>query len=258
MESLLTGRRVLITRPRAQSEILATILRTKGVSPIISPAMELLPLEPDMSEVGCEFDLIVFVSPNSVDYGWKAIRPIIEVDRPPIVATVGLATARKLKDKARNILVPEGEGGGKPLIRLLRKYSSERIRSTLIVRGQGGDDYLETSLRDLGCSVDVLECYQRVDLTQPQESSVRDEVKAGIDAWVVTSRQSLLNIWMQFRDEQEILKRTPLFVNHSAVASIALERDVKDVFVCGNASEKIREGLEAWFSKNTDEMKGVN
>ena len=73
MKRLLAGRHIVITRPPAQAEGLATGIREAGGTPVLFPVLEIVASDPGplaalAAHLG-EFDLVFFVSPNAVSLG---------------------------------------------------------------------------------------------------------------------------------------------------------------------------------------------
>lgn len=117
MPSALTGKRILVTRPRAQAADLCDKLSAVGAQPIIFPTIEISPLD-DYSSLDRaiaqlkQYHWIIFTSVNGVNAFWKRLN-IVETDsHRPLqhvkVAAIGPATARALqKNGVRAELIPD-------------------------------------------------------------------------------------------------------------------------------------------------------
>ena len=73
MTDALQGRRILVTRPAAQATTLAEKIAGAGGEPVlfplleIAPADDLVPLDEAIAHLD-DYAIVVFVSPNAVDY----------------------------------------------------------------------------------------------------------------------------------------------------------------------------------------------
>jgi uroporphyrinogen-III synthase len=91
-------KRILITRPRAQSDDFAERLRQAGFAPIFFPVIEIQPIENNLalqralSKLEC-YDWLVFTSVNAVDIVFGQLQNI----SLPQVAAIGPKTAEALK-----------------------------------------------------------------------------------------------------------------------------------------------------------------
>src|SRR5688572_24611983 len=97
----LTGRRILVTRPRAQAGVLCDKLAGLGAAPILFPTIEIGPMEDpapldDAIRALPEFDWIIFTSVNGVAAFWE--RSGVDLKSAPTakIAAIGPATAAAL------------------------------------------------------------------------------------------------------------------------------------------------------------------
>ena len=109
MTSSLQGKRVLVTRPKAQAEGFASRLREFGAIPLLLPAIEIQPLE-DPSLLDNElrhletFDWVVFTSVNGVAAVKERLQELgisTEVLAARKLAAIGPATAESLESLCR-------------------------------------------------------------------------------------------------------------------------------------------------------------
>ena len=103
----LFGKRVLITRTRAQASALADMLAQRGAQPVELPTIEIRPLH-DYAELDGalqsldEYDWAVFSSANAVDIVFDRMRALAldaRAMRGVRIAAIGPATTRRLRDK---------------------------------------------------------------------------------------------------------------------------------------------------------------
>jgi uroporphyrinogen III methyltransferase/synthase len=188
----LHGRRVVVTRARAQASGLAAALRALGAEVVELPAIRIEPLI-DSDEVRKVagalgvYELICLTSPNSVRLLFEAMESA-GVDARALagvtVAAIGPGTARALAE--RGVLadvVPErfvAEG----LIEALEDQEVAGAR-VLVARAAEARDVLPDALRGRGAEVDVLALYGTV-----REQPGKDEVEAAQSADYVTFTSS--------------------------------------------------------------------
>ena len=160
---------------------------------------------------------------------------------------MGRSTADKLNAKGRLVFAPEGQGGADSLVKVMRGNLDLSLSTVLVVTAEGGSGRLEHLLEHEGATVKTHACYHRSDIQDPIDTEVLAQLKAGLDGWIVTSRRSIGNIFVQFKGREALLTSAPLFVNHSAVAEKALALGVTTVFVCQDAGVAMMHSLEDWF-----------
>ncbi len=254
------GITVLVTRPAHQSQRLCELIETEGGRAVLLPAIEIL----DPQDINAarhlldrldEFDIAIFISANAVSKTMELLSPCH--DWPPRlkVAAVGARTAEELERCGRPVDIrPHQQFNSEALLALdaMRDVASKRI---VIFRGEGGRELLGDTLRERGAQVEYAEVYRR-GKPAGDFSSVMD---AGIDAIVVTSNESLRNLWeMAGETGREWLLYIPLVVISQRTADLAGELG----FVCPPliASEASDAGLVAAIKDwcTTERVSSVN
>jgi uroporphyrinogen III methyltransferase / synthase len=188
----LHGRRVVVTRARAQASGLAATLRELGAEVVELPAIRIEP-RIDSEEVRAAagalgvYELICLTSPNGVRLLFEAMEAA-GVDARALagvtVAAIGPGTARALAE--RGVLadvVPErfvAEG----LIEALEDTEVSGAR-VLVARAAEARDVLPDALRERGAEVDVLALYETV-----REKPGDEETEAAQSADYVTFTSS--------------------------------------------------------------------
>jgi len=192
----LHGRRVVVTRARAQASGLAATLRGLGAEVVELPAIRIEPridseeAKGAASGVGA-YDLICLTSPNGVRLLFEAMENA-SLDARALagvtVAAIGPGTARALAE--RGVLadiVPErfvAEG----LIEALEEVAGARV---LVARAAEARDVLPDALRERGAEVDVVALYETV-----REQPGADEIEAAQSADYITftSSSTVINL----------------------------------------------------------------
>ncbi|HEX6602103.1 MAG TPA: uroporphyrinogen-III C-methyltransferase [Solirubrobacterales bacterium] len=194
----LHGRRVVVTRARAQASGLARTLRELGAEVVELPAIRIEPridTEKVRKIVGAlgVYKLICLTSPNGVHLLFEAMEAA-GVDARALagvtVAAIGPGTARALAE--RGVLadvVPErfvAEG----LIEALEETEVAGAR-VLVARAAEARDVLPDALRERGAEVDVVPLYETV-REEPGEEEI--EAAQGADYVTFTSSSTVTNL----------------------------------------------------------------
>ena len=157
----LTGRRIAVTRARAQASGLAAQLRGLGASVVETPAIRIVPLEGDAPELGT-YDLLCLTSPNGVRLLFDRLAAAGRDARAFAgvrVAAIGPGTVRALAEQGITPdVVPEkfvAEG-------LIEALNDVPVSRALIARAAEARDVLPDALRERGAQVDVVALYETV------------------------------------------------------------------------------------------------
>jgi uroporphyrinogen III methyltransferase/synthase len=194
----LHGRRVVVTRARAQASGFAATLRALGAEVVELPAIRIEPLieteEAKRAAAGVgAYDLICLTSPNGVRLLFEAMEAA-GLDARALagvtVAAIGPGTARALAE--RGVLadvVPErfvAEG-------LIEALEDEEVAGArvLVARAAEARDVLPDALRERGAEVDVVALYETV-----REQPEADEIEAAqsADYLTFTSSSTVTNL----------------------------------------------------------------
>ncbi|SOY49492.1 fused uroporphyrinogen-III synthase HemD/membrane protein HemX [Cupriavidus taiwanensis] len=254
---------VVVTRPAGQSRQLTEALQGAGLDVLsfpllaIGPAADDAPLRAALARLDT-FALVVFVSPNAIAFALDALAGVqgSAVARWPAqaaVAVVGPASVAALAERgiaapAYRVIAPAGanaNGAGHddtvPDAEALR-FDSEALwaqldpaalagKPVLIIRGNGGRDWLGDRLREAGAQVEAVEAYQRT-LPEPgamQWQAVRDHLRPGAapHAWLLTSSEAVRNLDVLARQhlspqEDAALRQVQCIAPHARIAEQAL------------------------------------
>ena len=194
----LHGRRVVVTRARAQASGFAATLRGLGAEVVELPSIKIEPrIESEEARKAAGalgiYELICLTSPNGVRLLFEAMENAGLDSRAlagVTVAAIGPGTARALAE--RGVLadvVPErfvAEG----LIDALEDHEVDGAR-VLVARAAEARDVLPDALRERGAEVDVVALYETV-----REQPGDDEIEAaqGADYITFTSSSTVTNL----------------------------------------------------------------
>lgn len=185
----LSGKRVLITRPRHQADGLAQSLADLGAEPVIFPVITIAPLEDNRrvdSAVSAAhaWDWVIFTSANGVSAVWDRIAALA-LEQPFTgckIAAIGPATAQALAERGvRADLVPE-EYIAEAIAEGLGDVQGQRI---LMLRADIARESLGQILQQRGAQVENIPVYRTV-AAQPDEQMLA-ELEPGMDIVTLTS-----------------------------------------------------------------------
>jgi uroporphyrinogen-III synthase len=223
----LTGLAVLVTRPAEAGAALCRKIAALGGDAVALPAVVIEPLrEPvlvstDPAPGPHPYDVVIFVSPNAVAHGLKAIARTPET----VIAAIGRSTAAALTAAgASPAIVPEAGFTSEALL-AHPGLEAGTIRRVLIVRGGTGREVLEETLVGRGIEVDYLEVYRRVPAVIEAAALAALEARwreGGIDVVTATSGEILHNLHQMLGDAgQPLLAATPVLVVSPRLAATA-------------------------------------
>ncbi|HAU1151648.1 TPA: uroporphyrinogen-III synthase [Legionella pneumophila] len=235
MTKTLNGLRILNTRPREQAQVLNKKIVESGGIPIDCPTMDIVASEtnwinklPDLTSV----NQAIFVSPNAVRYFMMELSSKrINWPNSIRVTAIGKGTSRMLNEF--NIQVsdipelPDSE-------HLLTLNSLQQIRNQtiLLVKGEGGRQLIEEYLMLKGARLCILSVYKRVVPTIDQEflnSLWRDDL---VDIILLTSEQSIHNLFKMFSIEGQMwLQNKPCVVISDRLAKVASLLGIKKILI---------------------------
>jgi uroporphyrinogen III methyltransferase/synthase len=169
----LHGRRVAVTRARAQASALAARLRELGAEVIEAPAIRVQPLNPMLPEPS-DFDLLCVTSPNGAELLLERLRDARSLAGLR-VAAIGPGTARALRERGIEPDVVPARAVAEGLVEALADVP---VDSAWIVRAKEGRSVLRDALLARGADVTETVLYETV--AEPLSAAAR-EAAAGAD-----------------------------------------------------------------------------
>lgn len=198
--------RVLVTRPAAQGAVWVERLRERGIDAESLPLIEIAPIENPaplhdawQSLGGCR--LVVFVSANAVEQFFAA-RPASHA-RPDGVdaAAPGPGTADALRAAGwpeAAIVSPPADAAQFDSEALWARLRGRDWRGArvLVVRGDGGRDWLAERLVEAGARVDTVSAYRRIAPSFAGAGRERLEAAAADRevVWLFSSSEAIANL----------------------------------------------------------------
>jgi uroporphyrinogen-III synthase len=252
----LSGRGIVVTRPREHAGRLADAVRAAGGEPVLFPVIEIAPprdreaLARVIAKLE-QFDLAIFVSETAAAKGTEAVLALRPWPKRPRIAAVGGATARALARLGFGaVLAPAGQGDSEALA-ALPELRDLRGKSAVIFRGEGGREWLREELEMRGALVEYAECYRRAPPAAPELGALLARwQRGGIDAVSLTSGEGLGNLFALLGPTgKNYLRSTPVFVSHPRLAAMARELGVREVVLTGPGEDAVVAGMAEFFAK---------
>jgi uroporphyrinogen III methyltransferase/synthase len=192
----LHGRRVVVTRARAQASGLAAILRNLGADVVELPAIRIEPrIESEevrraVESIG-EYALICVTSPNGAELLFEAMSGLdARALAGATVAAIGPGTARALRRHGIVADVVPERFVAEALVEAMAGVEIEGKR-VLVARAAEARDVLPDALRERGAEVDVVALYETV-REQPGAEAI--EAARSADYVTFTSSSTVTNL----------------------------------------------------------------
>ncbi|NWL79380.1 uroporphyrinogen-III synthase [Pseudomonas taiwanensis] len=240
----MTGWRLLLTRPVEECEALAAALAEQQVFSSSLPLLAIEPLEtsPEQHRLILQLDrycAVVVVSKPAARLGLDLIDRYWP--KPPANQhwfSVGAATGALLEDHGLPVSWPAVGDDSEALLALPQLAGALSVQDprVLIMRGEGGRDFLADRLRGQGVAVDYLELYRRCLPDYPAGTLAHRVESERLNGLVVSSGQGLENLQRLAGAAWPELTRLTLFVPSPRVAEQAVETGAKNVVDCRGAS----------------------
>ena len=200
----LFGKRILVTRARAQASEFAELLETNGADVIQFPTIEIQPLNLNSTYVRTinEYDWVIFTSVNAVQIFYKHLREEgkdVRAFGGTKICAVGPKTVAALNDIGiQPDFVPSHSRGSTIAAEIENVYG----KKILLPRTKIADAALPEGLRERGAHVDDIPFYNTVKVASDNNKG-RDEIEAdllngSIDFVTFTSSSTVTNFLEMF------------------------------------------------------------
>ena len=255
----LSGVGVIVTRPQRQAAALAKKLAAVGATPLLWPAIVILPPQDRAAldhahETLATYDIAVFVSANAVEYG------VPDPARWPTSVRVfapGAGTAEALAAVGiAGVRIPLTTFDSEGLLALPELQHVEGARA-IIFRGQGGRELLGSTLMERGAHVDYVSCYRRSAPTSGAEGLLETLRDGRAHAITLSSAEGIDNLLAAIGIEgRALLERIPAFVPHPRIAQHAQAAGLPAITTAAGGDAGLIAGLLEWFESHPIAKKG--
>lgn len=235
-ERPLHGLRVWVSRPGEAGERLAAAIEDRGGRVWLEPALTIEAVEPRpaLPAAAADYAWWIYVSPNAARFGL----PPGGIPDQAQVAAVGAATAARLHATGMTGIIVPAHADSEHLF-ADPAFQPDPGQRALIVRGQGGREWLRQMLEARGLQVDYWEVYRRAAPPPASEELVRALQARRVSAAVVTSGEALERLpGMLPPPAREALPGLQLVVPSERVLQLARQRGYRAVTVAGGADDK--------------------
>ena len=254
---------VVITRPAAQAGPLAANIAALGWPVTLLPLLEIHALdgEDECAQLQAvlarlaQYDLVAFVSPNAIDCvfahlaAWPPGVPLAVVGEGSKMAlaahgvTAANASITSPFDTARS----DSEH-----LLLALDLPALRGKRVLIVRGDGGRDYLADGLRAAGAEVEFVTAYRRkVPTLTPALRATLENLLQHNNDWIITSSEALrglLALLGEMGDQKMAvvkMQQQHLIVPHARIAQTAAALGFARVTLTGSGDAGVLAALQS-------------
>lgn len=211
METKTGNINVLVTRPEHQADKLCELIEKLGDTAIRFPVIEISQSENQQAAKNIlenieQYDIGIFISRNAVEWTLKLLNDKASALKRLSLFSIGPATTEALK-KAFSGNVTSNNGSNSEALLELEPLHSELVsgKNIIIFRGQGGREHLARTLTQRGATVDFVEVYRR-ECPQYDSDYINEIWTLNVpDIVIVTSNNSLENLFFLLNNEQRNL-----------------------------------------------------
>jgi uroporphyrinogen III methyltransferase/synthase len=212
----LFGRRIVVTRTRAQAGQLARLLLERGADILEIPTIRILPptARHEIADALLElnsYDWLVFTSPNGVSAFFELFFKVFD-DLRDIggvrLAAVGPATADKLRALHLRVdATPKEFAASKVAAAMAEQGSIENLK-ILLLRAEVANRELPRQLEEMGAIVDDIACYKTVPEREDRNGAVARLLETGAD-WITFTSSSTVENFNARIELKPLLARYP-------------------------------------------------
>ncbi|WP_435275120.1 uroporphyrinogen-III synthase [Psychrobium sp. nBUS_13] len=211
-------RRVLITRPQAKSAHLQTLLLSHQLYCLSYPLVQFsAKIAPLAQQSLLEADIIIAVSENAVIFANQQIN-----DWPESAQYYAVGKATQQQFSLLEISADSPEHATSEGLLALSHLANVQNKHVVILRGDGGREYLAQELDRRGARVEYVETYCRELVPVSHSDQVLQWQQEQINTIVVTSGEILQYLWDNIGEINRCwLKRLSLIVPSQRIVTIA-------------------------------------
>ena len=248
----LFGKRILVTRARAQASGFAELLETNGAEVIQFPTIKIHPLNLDNTYVRTinEYDWVIFTSVNAVEIFYRRLRETgrdVRAFGGTKICAVGPKTVEALNNIGIHPDFVPSHSGGSTIAAEIEDVRSKRI---LLPRAKIATPALRDELRERGARVDDVPLYNTVKAASENRDKIEADLLNGkIDLVTFTSSSTVTNFLEMFpaHTPAALLNRVQVAVIGPETQKTAVEHGVQVNTVAKQATiESLVEAITGW------------
>lgn len=201
----LSGRRIVVTRPRHQAESLKNALAALGADVVVAPAIRIeppadwAPLDTALARAD-DYDWIVFTSVNGVEAFFDRIASTRHSKLGSAFAAIGPATADALSERGVEATVVPERFVAEEVFEALSRQTNLSGKKILLPRADIAREALPNLLRDAGCDVDVVAAYRTQPASEDIERATALVRDGSVDAVTFTSGSTVRSFFSSADD----------------------------------------------------------
>ncbi|HOW75430.1 MAG TPA: uroporphyrinogen-III synthase [Candidatus Competibacteraceae bacterium] len=186
-----------------------------------------------------DYHLAIFTSVNAVGRALPLIQERNGFPSSLEIAAIGQATARALKRQGVAHCLHPTQGFTSEALLALPRFQNITGQRIIIVRGEGGREWLAETLTGQGAQVDCAEVYRRERSSVDTGALLERWACGEIGAVVITSIESLQNLFAMLGTAgQPYLRDTPLVVVSARIRHSAVEQGCHHLLLACEASDE--------------------
>ncbi|MDO8697402.1 MAG: uroporphyrinogen-III synthase [Pseudomonas sp.] len=240
----MTAWRLLLTRPADESAQLAASLAAQDVFSYSLPLLQIEALAESAEQRALILELdrycaVIVVSKPAARFGLALLDRYWPQPPPaPRWFAVGAATAQVLHEHGLSATFPEGGDASEALLAMPQLSAALTVHSprVLIMRGEGGREFIAERLRGQGVTVDYLQLYRRSLPAYPPTLLIEQLTAQRLNGIAVSSGEGLAHLQQLAGAAWPQVARLPLFVPSVRVAEQARVAGAEIVVDCRGAS----------------------
>lgn len=241
---------IMLTRPTEQAASLQKKLTRLGAHTISFPCIEISPVTPSKSPAPLsEIDIIIFISPNAVKYGLREMPELLDLPRSgKKFAAIGQGTAQALTANGiAEVTIPDERFDSEGLLETAL-FQDLKSMSVMVIKGEGGRNYLQESLTQRGARVCCVDVYQR---TLPENADI-EALPATVDLILFSSSQAAENLLSLVPAQQlQKLLKCQTIVGHPKIGQKVASLGFKKLpIIAGSPMEDdFLQAIRGWASR---------
>jgi len=234
---------ILVTRPASQAQELCDLISSRGGHPIHFPTIAFAP-PPDealfyqsLMQLS-EQDWLIFISPQAVSASISYIRKYWPHFPASVnIAAVGAGTAKALLQAGfPHVLTPDKEWNSAGLL-ALSDFQQVSLKKIAIIRGAGGRELLDKTLRERGAQVLPVIAYQRILPDVDVSDCLKQLQEKTINRIICTSFESVKNLKILLGETGwPYLQNIPMIVMSERIKTLAEDLGFRRLWVAHQAS----------------------
>jgi uroporphyrinogen-III synthase len=239
----LQHKRILVTRPKHQSQHLSQLIEQAGAQALLFPVLEIIAphniqlAQQTLSETSA-WDWIIFTSVNAVNYAIEITNNQLPITTTTRIAAIGIKTANSLVKHGITVDLIPSITSSEGLVSTAEMQLIKHQRC-LIIKGEAGRTLLAERLRSQGANITNAEVYRRICPNSDSKWLIQQWNTQAIDYVTITSVEALNNLIQLIGDRGvTLLKTTTLVVLSSRIHDAAICKGLTNVIIATTTSDQ--------------------